>query len=67
MTCLFLASNPPTRAPFSDWVAQIMRIVERQTGERLAHPGAYNPGTGLGAYYDSGLSPLEVAEDLMAD
>jgi len=53
-----IASQAPRREPFSDWRAQVERIIERQTGWILSLRGF-----GLEAYYDVGLSPSEAATD----
>ena len=52
----------PRRAPYSDWLAQVARIIERRTCARRAHifDSAY-----LRSCYDMGLSPQEIADDLM--
>lgn len=51
----------PRRAPYSDWLAQVARIVERRIGE----PAHIFNSAYLRSCYDMGLSPQEIADDLM--
>lgn len=48
----------PPRRPFSDWLADCERIVERETGRTVSLRHC-----GLDAFYDCGISPREAVAD----
>ncbi len=53
----------PRRAPFSDWMAQVERRIERMTG--LVYRTSPAATMIWGSYYDCGISPQEAAADWM--
>lgn len=53
----------PRRAPFSDWCAQIERIIEKRTGEPFKLDRSLKSLLGC---YEVGLSPIEIADDWSA-
>lgn len=55
MLCLL-----PRRAPYSDWFAQVCRIIERRIGE----PAHIHDSDYLRSCYTVGLTPQEIADDL---
>jgi hypothetical protein len=56
-----LVEHQPRREPYSDWFARIVRIVERRIGgTAYVFDSAY-----LHSCYDVGLTPQEIADDLM--
>lgn len=58
---MFNLMGAPSRPPFSDWLAQVDRILRRRNGTTVAHCGAHPL---MRSCYDVGLSPREVADDL---
>jgi hypothetical protein len=56
MLCLL-----PRRAPYSDWFAQVCRIIERRTGE----PCHIVTSAFMESLYTCGISAQEVADDLL--
>lgn len=55
----------PRRAPFSDWCAQLSRILDRAGCPNSAFMATRSPY--LRSCYDCGLSPLEVAGDILCE
>lgn len=51
------------RPPFSDWRAQVDRITQKRAGFAIASSQAM--GGLMRSCYDVGLSPAEVAEDII--
>jgi hypothetical protein len=52
-----LQTNQP---PFSDWAAQVERIILRRTGQPVQFDRS---SIILRGFFDCGLSPVEIAED----
>lgn len=59
---LIYLQGAPRRPPITDWLSQVQRIVERRTGEAMI----VTLSPMLEALYDCGVSPHEVADDLLA-
>lgn len=53
----------PRRAPLSDWLAQIERHIERRTRERMTVTATPI----IQALYDCGVTPREVADDILSN
>lgn len=59
---MFNLMSEPRRAPFSDWLAQVDRRTWRKAG---FHVVGGNALAYLQSCYDVGLTPIEVADDLI--
>ena len=60
---MFHLAQSPRRAPFSDWKAQVERMIMRHAGP-VAEP--FSP-TVMQSCYDVGLSPSDMAEYYIED